>query len=199
MKREFLRGLGLEEETVQKVIDEHHDSLKEYKDKAEKAESLQEQLDTANAELSNRDEQITELQSKVGDNEELKQELQDYKDKNAEYDERLKELQLNNAIKLSVAKDANDADDILAFIKKDELELQEDGKVKGLDEAVKSLKESKPYLFAEEKPTGRTPYDGGSSNGGITQDQFNNMTVSEREDLFESNRKLYDQLLENQN
>ncbi|EZY67516.1 hypothetical protein V063_02721, partial [Staphylococcus aureus R0487] len=24
MKREFLRGLGLEEETVQKIVDEHH-------------------------------------------------------------------------------------------------------------------------------------------------------------------------------
>ncbi|WP_353422496.1 phage scaffolding protein [Staphylococcus delphini] len=195
MKREFLRGLGLEEETVQKVIDEHHDSLREYKDKAEKVESLQEQLDTANAELSNRDEQITELQSKVGDNEELKQELQDYKDKNAEYDERLKELQLNNAIKLSVAKDANDADDILAFIKKDALELQEDGTVKGLDEAVKSLKESKPYLFAEQKPTGRTPNEGGNVSGGVTQEQFDSMSVSQRTELYMNDRETYEKLV----
>ena len=55
---------------------------------------------------------------------------------------------------------ANDADDILALINKDELELQDDGNVKGLDKAIESLKESKPYLFAESKPSGRTPDDG---------------------------------------
>ena len=41
-----------------------------------------------------------------------------------------------------VAKEANDANDILAFINKDELELVDDGTVKGLDEAVETLKES---------------------------------------------------------
>ena len=55
MKREFLRGLGLEEETVQKIVDEHHDTLRDFKNKAEKTESLQEQLDKANKELDNRD------------------------------------------------------------------------------------------------------------------------------------------------
>lgn len=69
MKREFLRGLGLEEETVQKIIDEHHDSLRDYKNNEE---SLNEQLDAANTEISNRDQQIQELQDKVGDNEGLK-------------------------------------------------------------------------------------------------------------------------------
>ena len=51
-----------------------------------------------------------------------------------------KETQLNNAVKLAVAKEANDANDILAFINKDELELVDDGTVKGLDEAIKRLK-----------------------------------------------------------
>ena len=41
-----------------------------------------------------------------------------------------KETQLNNAVKLAVAKEANDANDILAFINKDELELVDDGTVK---------------------------------------------------------------------
>ena len=48
---------------------------------------------------------------------------------------------------VAVAKDANDADDILAFINKDELELQDDGTVKGLDKAIETLKEAKPYLY----------------------------------------------------
>lgn len=198
MKREFLRGLGLEEETVQKIVDEHHDTLREFKNKAEKTESLQEQLDKANEELTNRDNQITELQkAKDGDNQELKDKLSNYKKENAQYQAEMKQLKLNNAVKLAVAKDANDADDILAFINKDELELQDDGKVKGLDKAIESLKESKPYLFAESKPSGRTPDDGKSVNGGVTQEEFNNMSVAERTNLFVNDRKTYDTLINN--
>ncbi|MDU5239811.1 MAG: phage scaffolding protein [Kluyvera cryocrescens] len=198
MKREFLRGLGLEEETVQKIVDEHHDTLRDFKNKAEKTESLQEQLDKANKELDNRDKQITDLQkAKDGDNQELKDKLANYEKENAQYKADMKELKLNNAVKLAVAKDANDADDILAFINKDELELQDDGNVKGLDKAIESLKESKPYLFAESKPSGRTPDDGKSVNGGVTQEEFNNMSVAERTDLFVNDRKTYDALINN--
>lgn len=198
MKREFLRGLGLEEETVQKIVDEHHDTLRDFKNKAEKTESLQEQLDKANEELDNRDKQITDLQkAKDGDNQELKDKLANYEKENAQYKADMKELKLNNAVKLAVAKDANDADDILALINKDELELQDDGNVKGLDKAIESLKESKSYLFAESKPSGRTPYDGKKVNGGITQEEFNNMSVAERTNLFVNDRKTYDTLINN--
>ena len=198
MKREFLRGLGLEEETVQKIVDEHHDTLRDFKNKAEKTESLQEQLDKANKELDNRDKQITDLQkAKDGDNQELKDKLANYEKENAQYKADMKELKLNNAVKLAVAKDANDADDILAFINKDELELQDDGNVKGLDKAIESLKESKPYLFAESKPSGRTPDDGKNVNGGVTQEEFNNMSVAERTNLFVNDRKTYDALINN--
>ncbi|PCF80921.1 hypothetical protein B4W74_04470 [Staphylococcus intermedius] len=196
MKREFLRGLGLEEETVQKIIDEHHDTLRDFKDKAEKVDSLREQLDKANKELDNRDKQITDLQkAKDGDNQELKDKLEQYKQSNAEYEADMKELKLNNAVKLAVAKEANDANDILAFINKDELELQEDGEVKGLKEAVKLLKESKPYLFAETKPTGSSPKEGKSVTGGITQEQFDNMTVSQRTELYMNDRETYEKLV----
>ncbi|MEV8118641.1 phage scaffolding protein [Streptomyces xiamenensis] len=198
MKREFLRGLGLEEETVQKIVDEHHDTLRDFKNKAEKTESLQEQLDKANKELDNRDKQITDLQkAKDGDNQELKDKLANYEKENAQYKADMKELKLNNAVKLAVAKDANDADDILAFINKDELELQDDGNVKGLDKAIESLKESKPYLFVESKPSGRTPDDGKNVNGGLTQEEFNNMSVAERTNLFVNDRKTYDALINN--
>lgn len=120
------------------------------------------EIDELKAEITNRDEQIAKLQDSVKDDSELQKELDELKDKNAEWQTKYQESQLNNAVKLAVAKDANDADDILAFINKDELELQDDGNVKGLDKAIESLKESKPYLFAESKPSGRTPDDGGT-------------------------------------
>ena len=155
------------------------------------------EIDELKAEITNRDEQIAKLQDSVKDDSELQKELDELKDKNAEWQTKYQESQLNNAVKLAVAKDANDADDILAFINKDELELQDDGKVKGLDKAIESLKESKPYLFAESKPSGRTPDDGKNVNGGITQEEFNNMSVTERTNLFVNDRKTYDTLINN--
>lgn len=155
------------------------------------------EIDELKAEITNRDEQIAKLQDSVKDDSELQKELDELKDKNAEWQTKYQESQLNNAVKLAVAKDANDADDILAFINKDELELQDDGNVKGLDKAIESLKESKPYLFAESKPSGRTPDDGKNVNGGITQEEFNNMSVAERTNLFVNDRKTYDTLINN--
>ena len=155
------------------------------------------EIDELKAEITNRDEQIAKLQDSVKDDSELQKELDELKDKNAEWQTKYKESQLNNAVKLAVAKDANDADDILAFINKDELELQDDGNVKGLDKAIESLKESKPYLFAESKPSGRTPDDGKNVNGGITQEEFNNMSVAERTNRFVNDRKTYDALINN--
>ena len=155
------------------------------------------EIDELKAEITNRDEQIAKLHDSVKDDSELQKELDELKDKNAEWQTKYQESQLNNAVKLAVAKDANDADDILAFINKDELELQDDGKVKGLDKAIESLKESKPYLFAESKPSGRTPDDGKNVNGGITQEEFNNMSVAERTNLFVNDRKTYDTLINN--
>ena len=81
MKREFLRGLNVDEEAIPKIIDEHHESLRQFKDKADKVDSLQEQLDTANKEISNRDNQIKDLQAKAGDNEELNNKLEEIKKK----------------------------------------------------------------------------------------------------------------------
>ncbi|MGC7608743.1 phage scaffolding protein [Staphylococcus epidermidis] len=155
------------------------------------------EIDELKAEITNRDEQIAKLQDSVKDDSELQKELDELKDKNAEWQTKYQESQLNNAVKLAVVKDANDADDILAFINKDELELQDDGKVKGLDKAIESLKESKPYLFAESKPSGRTPDDGKNVNGGVTQEEFNNMSVAERTNLFVNDRKTYDALINN--
>lgn len=155
------------------------------------------EIDELKAEITNRDEQIAKLQDSVKGDSELQKELDELKNKNAEWQTKYQESQLNNAVKLAVAKDANDADDILAFINKDELELQDNGTVKGLDKAIETLKESKPYLFADTKPSGRTPDEGRNVTGGITQEQFNNMSVDERTDLFVNDRKTYDALINN--
>lgn len=156
------------------------------------------EIEELKAEISNRDEQIAKLQDSVKDDSEIQKELDELKNKNAEWQSKYQESQLNNAVKLAVAKEANDANDVLAFINKDELELQDDDTVKGLDKAVESLKESKPYLFADNTPKGNTPQDGNNPEFGLTKEQFDNMSVAERTELFLNDRETHDKLL-NQN
>lgn len=155
------------------------------------------EIDELKAEISNRDEQIAQLQDSVKDDSELQKELDELKNKNAEWQDKYNKSQLNNAVKLAVAKEANDANDILAFVNQDELELQDDGTVKGLDKAIESLKESKPYLFADNKPVGNKPADGETMQTGITKEQFDSMSVDERTELFVNDRATYDRLAEN--
>lgn len=154
------------------------------------------EIEELKAEITNRDNQIVELQNSVKDDSELQKELEEVKQSNAEWQDKYKQSQLNNAVKLAVAKEANDADDILAFINKDELELQDDGTVKGLDKAIETLKESKPYLFADNKPVGNKPADGETMQTGITKEQFDSMSVAERTELFINDRATYDKLVE---
>lgn len=119
------------------------------------------EIQDLNAEITKRDEQITALEAAKGDAQQTADLLEQYKKQNENHVAEMNKLKLNNAIKLAVAKDANDPDDILAFLKTDTLEVTEDGTVKGLDDAITTLKESKPYLFGQQqRRAGITPPNG---------------------------------------
>ncbi|HHQ6749318.1 TPA: phage scaffolding protein [Staphylococcus aureus] len=152
------------------------------------------EIEELKEEISKRDEQIVKLQDSVKDDSEIQKELEELKNQNSEWETKYKETQLNNAVKLAVAKEANDANDILAFINKDELELVDDGTVKGLDEAIETLKESKPYLFAPSKPTGNSPQQGDNPTGKPTKEDFKKMTYTEQVELLNSDPDLYREL-----
>lgn len=63
------------------------------------------------------------------------------------FDEKFKEMQISNAIKLAVSDKAQDADLVAGLFDKSKLILGDDGKVTGLDEQLKTLQESKAFLF----------------------------------------------------
>ena len=156
------------------------------------------EIEELKEEISKRDEQIVELKDSVKDESELQKALEEEQNKNAELETKYKDLQLNSAVKLAVNHEANDADDILTFINKDELELADDGTVKGLDEAIGTLKESKTYLFAPSKPVGKTPQGGGNPDSSVTKEKFDNMSVAERNELYLNDRETFEKLV-NQN
>ncbi|WP_294582963.1 phage scaffolding protein [uncultured Staphylococcus sp.] len=182
----------IDEQKVVDAIDETKSNMVPRSRLNDKNEEIKE----LKAELESRDKQIVELEHSVKNDSELHKELEEIKQQNTEWASKYQESQLNNAIKLAVAKDANDANDILAFVNRDKLELTDDGSVKGLDDEVKRLKQDKSYLFAPTKPKGVTPHDGDNPTGGITKEQFQKMTADERTDLYLTNREVYDKLKE---
>lgn len=103
--------------------------------------------------ITERDKQLEELKKIDADG--LKAEIERLQQENKAaketYEKELKEIQLNNAIKLAINGRVHDEDIVSQLIKKDELVLSEDGKVVGLDEQINSLKETKGFLFIEEK------------------------------------------------
>lgn len=66
-----------------------------------------------------------------------------------------RKLKLTNAIKMAISSTAQDSDLVAGLVDRNKLILGEDGKVTGLEEQVKALKESKPFLFKQEQQTGK--------------------------------------------
>ena len=171
MKRDFLKGLGLPDEQIDSIMSEHGNTLNGLK--AER-DNLQTELGGLKEEIRTRDGQIEALSKSAGSSEQLAQELERVKNENADWQNKYSKSQLQANVKLAAAKDANDVNDILYFVNMDELKLNEDGSVEGLDDQLSKLKESKPYLFntaVQTPPTGgeETPLPPAGFNAGSDQ------------------------------
>ena len=69
--------------------------------------------------------------------------------KEQQHKQELDDLKMTNAIKMALSTSAQDSDLVAGLVDRKKLILGEDGKVTGLDEQVKQLKENKPFLFKQ--------------------------------------------------
>ena len=157
MKKEEFIALGISEELAAKAEAASQKELEGYVAK--------EQLDTANAENKT-------LKQSVADRDKQLEELR----KSKKHADELKELRLTNAIKLAVAGKVHDEDMAAALFDRSKLVLAEDGKVAGLEEQLKSIREAKGFLFKAAGPgQGYDPAGGGSGGTAnpFAKDTFN--------------------------
>lgn len=156
MNKEQFIALGLTEEQAKKAAEASQEELKSYVEK-QKFDTVSEENKNLKTTVKENAAQLETLKKSAGDNEELKTQIANLQTENQEketkYQEQLKDLQLSNAIKLSVAGKVQDEDIVSGLIDKTKLILGDDGKVTGLDEQLKGLKESKAFLFKEEDTT----------------------------------------------
>src|SRR5689334_9388198 len=102
VNREFLKGLGLEDEAVDKVMAEHGKTLNSVKEKADKVDGLESQIEDYKTQLADRDTQLQELGEKAKGNEELTAQIEELKQQNEsakeEYEAKLQQQTFDHTL-----------------------------------------------------------------------------------------------------
>ena len=157
MNKEQFIALGFTEEQATKAAVASAEELKAYIPKT-RFDEVNEAKKQAEKDIATRDKQIEDLKKVDAAGlqatiEKLQKENKDAADK---YATDMKELTLTNAIKMALAGKVHD--ESLAANLVDKTKLVIDGeKVVGLDEQVKSLKETKAFLFKPENTQTQKP------------------------------------------
>ena len=178
MKKEDFVALGISEELAEKAAEKSASELKgmvprERLNEESKARSQAEtSYNSVKAELD-------KLKESAGDNETLKSQIKqlqdDLKDKDTKHAAEIADMKMTNAIQAAIGSMAQDTELVAGLFDRAKLILSDDGKVTGLDDQIKALKESKPFLFKDKAgypdvPNGGEP--SGEIGGGKTRDQF---------------------------
>lgn len=133
--------------SIKKAIGENFVSKADFNEKNESLKTLNSQFEEVNKKLK-------EFESSTETVDGLKaQIIQLQKDNQSaveKYENEAKDFKLNSAIKLAIAGKVHDESLVSGLFNKEKLVLGDDGKVIGLDEQFKELKENKSFLFKDE-------------------------------------------------
>lgn len=182
--KELLKNAGLDADKIDGFVTEFNKEAPKHFIPKERYNELAEAKKKLEGDILERDKQLESLKAIAGNSEELKKQIEQLQDENKAakeaYEKQARELTLNTAIKLSLAGKVYDPDIVLGLLNKETLQLDENGNIKaGLDDQLKSLRESKGFLFVPEKGgqptfTGFKPFDGQAAGGG-NNDGANNL------------------------
>ena len=188
MKRDFLEALGLDKETVDKVLDENSKDIGREKQKMDQAKS---DLATAQEQLAQRDKDIEELKKSAGDVDGIKQQLADlqakYTTETEQYQKQIAERDYADAVNRAIAekgvkfssKAAEKA--FISDLNAKRLTIKE-GVLEGFEDYLKAQQDSDPTAFQSDKPApmfvkpvgpGGPPAN--ESKGAMYAKQFNQM------------------------
>lgn len=199
LKRDMLVEAGITDKAViDSLMNAYGSGIENAK--AQAKSELQAENDSLKQQLEQQSQALNNLQAKEGASGELKQQLTDLQAKfdtyKSENEANLAQVTKSNAIRLALKDvDAHNSDDLAKFINFDEIELDEAGKPK-LDKVIKGLKETSPYLFKQQSEQPKI-FAGGNptaSQNGLTKEDFKRMGINERQELFDKDPELYQQL-----
>lgn len=166
-----------------------------------KYESLEADLNSKNAELLSANALIEEMKKATNGNEELQGKIASYETTIADLQAQLQKTQLENELKVALLEAKAMDIDYLTYKMREsnqELRLDENGKIGGLEDMITSLKTQFPNQFESSSQKiiqeNKLNQEENSSNG-ITKEEFSKMGYNERNKLFQEDRQLYDELV----
>lgn len=176
MNREELKKMGLSDEQIESVMKAHGKATNDLKDKADQVEGLESQIDDLSGQIAERDTQLETLSEQVKDNEELTKTIDTMKEDNEQTVKDMQDKLDQQAFNFSLEKSLTNAGvrnhkAVKALLDTDS--IKKDGEtLLGLDDQLKTVKESDPYLFKSEEKTDSTPQivTPGNPDGGDNQD-----------------------------
>lgn len=178
MNREELKALGLSDEQVESVMRSHGKSINDLKEKADKVDGLESQIDDYKQQIEERDEQLQELGEKAKGNEELTEQINKLKEQNEttknEYEEKLQSQTFDFTLDKALTNaGVRNSKAVKALLDTESIKLDGE-KLLGLDDQLEALKESEEYLFKTEEPPANDPQivrPGNPNGGGSNQEQ----------------------------
>lgn len=149
MERKFLTDLGLDSDQVNSIMAQYGKDLQKY----EGLEAERDALKKTNSELSGK---IDDLKADNANIEELTKQIEKLKSDNEKAANQLSAQKLDFAV-TSALKDAGarNVKAAKALLNCDDIRFDSKGNLTGLEDQLKSLKDSDSYLFAEDKPAGK--------------------------------------------
>lgn len=194
MKRSFLEELGIEKETIDKIMVENGKDIEKAKGSLA---DVQKERDELKTQIKDHEKQLEDLKKATGNAEELQKQIEQLQADN-------KQIKVNSAIEkaLTLAK-AKNIKAVKALLDLGKAEFLEDGTLKGLDEQIKAIQKENDFLFDKEKQEGvkfkgvkpTEPND--DKPKGITKDDFAKMSYKERVDLYNTDKDTYNALAGN--
>lgn len=166
---------------------------------------LKTQHESASNQLKEANNLIAELKKSTEGQGDLQQKVAAYEQQIATLQADLKQAQIDgevNVALLSAGVKPDDIDYVTFKLKaKGELEIDENGKIKGMDDKIAALKTQLPAQFAADNSKknvleNKLPNEHEGSNG-ITTEAFNKMGYQERLKLYQDNPEAYKQLTNN--
>lgn len=151
------------------------------------------------AKLNEANNLIEQMKKSAKGNEDLQKKVSEYESKIEKIEAENEKLKIESATKVALLQAGGEDIDYLIYKLKEnnELKLDKDGNVDGLEGLINSMKTSMPNQFksSQTKKIEENKLDQRKDQGtSISKEEFNKMTYAERNKLFHENREAYDEL-----
>ena len=183
--KEILKKAGIEEGKLDSVIGDINKELPKHFIPKDKYNEVAEAKKKLEADIQERDKQLEQLKNAAGNSEELKAQIEQLQAENQkaaeEWQAKMAQMQLDFALERALATArAKNPKAVKALLDMEKVKLDGD-QLLGLDDQLKALQQSDPYLFGDSGKVGggTNPANASNQTQVFTREQIKKMTPEE--------------------